>query len=454
MIDKDRVHEVPSILLKIVHERVDQLSDEDKDKYRKEVNRFVRQYGFLAQLMDFTDPELEKFYVFSKVFYKYLPYTKETLPMELMGMIDLDKLRIQLSFDGAIELEDSPTELKATRIGEVGKKVEDEKKTVAELLDMVNSPFAAILNENDKIIKQIWDELLSDPEVVDAARAGNSYDVMVNICKEKFGDAIIDQIDKYYHFKEILDKEKGFALTLVGKFVEAVAKQAAATSSFVYDEAVLKEKLIEAMQGEMAGVCSKMRSLPEIIDNLFFVLNTVSIPKLDGIDLLLKEALNNIYANPNITPIVRYTFFNSLVQKYEAFLKKLYFLIKDDEIQGQDGKEPGLADAIHAFKCLWNLKYSTDDDGKKFSAYLQMVRNWRNDEAHNAPCSTDEEVNAGIKVVVALYLYVIAYSITDLEMAGRDVEGTADVVPYKLPEDKGASYAFAAEEKHRDKKKY
>lgn len=454
MIDKDRVHEVPSILLKIVHERVDQLSDEDKDKYRKEVNRFVRQYGFLAQLMDFTDPELEKFYVFSKVFYKYLPYTKETLPMELMGMIDLDKLRIQLSFDGAIELEDSPTELKATRIGEVGKKVEDEKKTVAELLDMVNSPFAAILNENDKIIKQIWDELLSDPEVVDAARAGNSYDVMVNICKEKFGDAIIDQIDKYYHFKEILDKEKGFALTLVGKFVEAVAKQAAATSSFVYDEAVLKEKLIEAMQGEMAGVCSKMRSLPEIIDNLFFVLNTVSIPKLDGIDLLLKEALNNIYANPNITPIVRYTFFNSLVQKYEAFLKKLYFLIKDDEIQGQDGKEPDLADAIHAFKCLWNLKYSTADDGKKFSAYLQMVRNWRNDEAHNAPCSTDEEVNAGIKVVVALYLYVIAYSITDLEMAGRDVEGTADVVPYKLPEDKGASYAFAAEEKHRDKKKY
>ena len=448
MVDKTKVSGVPSILLKIVKERVAPLSDEDKDKYRKQVNRFVRQYGFLAQIMDFTDPELEKFYVFCKVFYKYLPYTKETLPMELMGMIDLDKLRIQLSFDGAIELEDSPTELKATRIGEVGKKVEDEKKTVAELLDMVNSPFANILNENDKIIKQIWEELLKDPEVMDAARAGNSYDVMVNICKEKFGDAIIDQIDKYYHFKEILDKEKGFALTLVGKFVEAVAKQAAATSSFVYDEAVLKEKLFEAMQGEMAGVCSKMRSLPEIIDNLFFVLNTVSIPKLDGIDLLLKEALNNIYANPNITPIVRYTFFNSLVQKYEAFLKKLYFLIKDDEIQGQDGKEPGLADAIHAFKCLWNLKYSTDDDGKKFAAYLQMVRNWRNDEAHNAPCSSDEEVNAGIKVVVALYLYVTAYSITDLEMTDHDAYEADGDARYEYPEDNGSSYSFAAEESH------
>lgn len=126
MTDKEKVSGVPSILLKIVNERVNTLTDEDKDKYRKEVNRFVRQYGFLAQLMDFTDPELEKFYVFCKVFYKFLPYTKETLPMELMGMIDLDKLRIQLSFDGAIELEDNPTELKATRIGEVGQKVESQ----------------------------------------------------------------------------------------------------------------------------------------------------------------------------------------------------------------------------------------------------------------------------------------------------------------------------------------
>lgn len=445
MVDKDKVSGVPSILLKIVRERVEPLSDEDKDKYRKEVNRFVRQYGFLAQLMDFTDPELEKFYVFCKVFYKFLPYTKETLPMELMGMIDLDKLRIQLSFDGVIELEDTPTELKATRIGEVGCKMEDEKKTVAELLDMVNSPFATILNENDKIIKQIWEELLKDPEVVDAARAGNSYDVMINICKEKFDATIVGQIDKYLNFKEILDKEKGFALTLIGKFVEAVARQAAATSSFVYDEAVLKEKLIAAMEAEFAGVCSKMRSLPEIVDNLFFILNTVSIPKLDGIDTLLREALNNLYANPNITSVVKFSFFNLLVQKYEAFLKKLYYLINDDEVSGKDGKNPTLADAIHAFKSLWNLKYATDDDGKKFSSYLQMLRDWRNDEAHNAPCSSDAEVDAAIKVVVALYLYVTAYSITDLEMAGRDA-ARAGVKPYELPDD--VQVKMAAEDIH------
>ncbi len=408
MVDKARVSGVPSILLKIVKERVVPLSDEDKDKYRKQVNRFVRQYGFLAQIMDFTDPELEKFYVFCKVFYKYLPYTKETLPMELLGMIDLDKLRIQLSFDGSIELEDEPVELKATRIGEVGQKKEDDKKTVAELLDMVNSPFANILNENDKIIKQIWEELLKDPEVMDAARAGNSYDVMMNICKQKFDDTIVEQIDKYLNFREVLDREKGFALTLISKFVEAVAKQAAATSSLVYDEAALKQKLAAAMQGEFAGVCSGARSLPEVVGRLFAVLNTSSIPKLDGIDTLLKESLNNIYTNPHITPIVKYSFFNSLVQKYEAFLKKLYYLLNGEELAGRDGKDPTLADSIHAFTCLWNLRYSADADGQKFSSYLQQLRNWRNNEAHNAPSTTEAEVDGAIRVVVSMYIYVTA----------------------------------------------
>ena len=418
MIDQETVTGIPSLLLNIVNDRVLPLSDEEKDAYRKLVNRFVRQYGFLAQIMEFTDPDLEKFYVFCKVFYKYLPYTKETLPMELVDMIDLDKLRIQLSFGGSIKLEDEPTELKASRIGEVGQKKEDEKRTVAELLDMVNSPFADILNENDKIIKQIWDDLLKDPEVIDAARAGNSYDVMINICKQKFDETIVNQIDKYLNFREILDKEKGFALTLIGKFVEALVMQANATSSLVYDEAVLKDKIAEAMAEEFEGVCQKMRSLPEIVDYLFFILNTSSLPKLDGIDTLLREALNNIYTNPNITPVVKYAFFNSLVQKFEAFLKKLYYLINDEEINGRDGKDASLSDAVHAFNCLWDLKYAKDEDRKKFEAYLQKVRDWRNEEAHNAPDKNDSDIAVAIKVVVAMYLYVTAYSITDLEMAG------------------------------------
>ena len=84
-------------------------------------------------------------------------------------------------------------------------------------------------------------------------------------------------------------------------------------------------------------------------------------------------------------------------------------------MEGRDGNDPTLSDALYAFKCLWNLKYAQDENGRKFSNYLQMLRDWRNEEAHNAPNSTEEEINAAIQIIVAMYLYVTAYSIDNLK---------------------------------------
>ena len=62
------------------------------------------------------------------------------------------------------------------------------------------------------------------------------------------------------------------------------------------------------------------------------------------------------------------------------------------------------------------LKYSTDEDEQRFKIYIDLLRQWRNDEAHLSPNATEEEVNAAIKVVSTMYLYVVANSVTDLEI--------------------------------------
>ena len=111
-------------------------------------------------------------------------------------------------------------------------------------------------------------------------------------------------------------------------------------------------------------------------------------------------------------------------------LKKLYYLIHNEEIEGQDGKSATLANAIHAFSCLWNLKNAKSDEAKKYSEYLQKVRDWRNDNTHNAPTTSEKEIDEAIQVVVAMYLYVTGNSITDLEMAGFDVE-SATIKPIR-----------------------
>ena len=119
-------------------------------------------------------------------------------------------------------------------------KQEDEKKTIAEILNMVNSPFVGILNENDKIIRQILEELMRNPELADAIRANNSRDVLVNICRQKFDDTIVDQIEKYFHLKELLEKEKGLEQMLINKILDNLGLQISASRNLIYDEAVLR----------------------------------------------------------------------------------------------------------------------------------------------------------------------------------------------------------------------
>lgn len=421
LVSSTGVSGVPSILKRIVDERVMPLEDDEKDRYRKTVSRYVRQYGFLAQLIDFTDPDLERFYIFCKVFYKFLPYTKETLPMEILDLIDLDKLRIQMSYEGQLELEDEEQTLRSSRIGEPGQKKPDNELPVSEILNMANSPFAGLLNENDKILRLIWDAILSDPDVVDAFHAGNSYDILINIVREKFDEKVALEIEKYYNFAEVLEREQAFTLTLVRKFVDALAERTARTNNFTYNEEELKEILCTVLREEFEALSGRLRSLEEIVNTFFFTLNETSIPQLDGVDGLIKTALNNVYANTAIGLLEKRTYFNSLVAKYEAFLKKLYYLLNQDEVPRHPDhpeKSPGLSECIFAFPCLKNLKYSTDEKEQKFKVYLDLLRQWRNDEAHLSPNATDEEVNAALKIVTSMYMFVVGNNITDLEMAG------------------------------------
>ncbi len=411
--------EVPSVMRRIVDERVKALETDRQDAFRKLVNRYVRQYGFMAQLFDFIDPDLEKFYVFCKVLYKFLPYTKESLPMEVLELIDLNKLRIQLQYDGQLKLEDEDATMQSARIGDPGVKKPDELKSIKEILDIVNEPYEGFLDENDKIIRQIWEDVIADPDVADAFRANNSYEQLIDVVREKFNEKVSEQLEKYFNFSEVLDKEPGFTLTLMRRIVDKLAEQTARERTLEYDEEALKDRITSELQGEFAEIQQYIRPFDEVVDRLFFILNQPSIPTLDGADEMLKDSLNQIYLGTELRPVDKRRHFNSLVSKYEAFLKKLYYLINSEELPARDlERSATFADAIYRFRCLWGLRNNNTPGYQKFSEYLDLIRDIRNQEAHEAFNIADEEVNAVTTVVVAMYLFVVSQTVTDLEMAG------------------------------------
>ena len=107
--------------------------------------------------------------------------------------------------------------------------------------------------------------------------------------------------------------------------------------------------------------------------------------------------------------------FNTLVSRFEVFLKKVYYLRNHTTIvstkPGSEGQKATLADCIYQTPCLKRLKYSEDVNDKKFFDYLSKVRDWRNDNAHKAPTATEQECDEAINILTSIYLYVVAFGI-------------------------------------------
>lgn len=113
--------------------------------------------------------------------------------------------------------------------------------------------------------------------------------------------------------------------------------------------------------------------------------------------------------------------FNTILTKFETYLKKLYWLIHGKELRNtrDPEKTPSLADCIFAFEELKSLKFKERKKYQRMYGYLDTMRNLRNDESHVTPDASEEEIITSSRIVTTLYIYITAHSITDLEMSGK-----------------------------------
>ena len=170
------------------------------------------------------------------------------------------------------------------------------------------------------------------------------------------------------------------------------------------------------------GVKENMRPVKEIVNALFYVMDKESIPSLDGVGLFIHRAFINLYKD-DANIIDKFVSFNLLVTKFEAYLKKLYYLMKDEEVKPQnEGEDVTWANVIHDVKPLWQLKYSTNETKQRLYQWLLMVKEWRNSESHISPTASEQELNGALSIIITMYCYATGSCITELEMNGHDIE--------------------------------
>lgn len=209
--------------------------------------------------------------------------------------------------------------------------------------------------------------------------------------------------------------------------VNAPSSNAQDTDSKLASERILSEtEKIQIIKNKINNVVSEylkdfsrcMRPITEMIDGLFKVLDTESIDSLDGIKMYISQAFDSLYAKENPTIVEKFVSFNLLVTKFEAYLKKLYYVLNKTEIQARNiGEEAMWADVIHAFPCLWNLKYDTDTRYHQLYEFLNLVKGWRNAQSHLSPTAAEKEVDTAINICLTMYIFTTGCCLTELENA-------------------------------------
>ena len=97
-------------ILDSVVERWLELETERREEFRSALQSYIRLYGYISQLITFTDVALEKLYAFGRSLNKKLPKREHPDLNDVLASVDLDSFRVQKTHDSLqlfLEAQDS-----------------------------------------------------------------------------------------------------------------------------------------------------------------------------------------------------------------------------------------------------------------------------------------------------------------------------------------------------------
>jgi type I restriction enzyme R subunit len=184
----------------------------------------------------------------------------------------------------------------------------------------------------------------------------------------------------------------------------------------------LQKMMIPTLREEFAGIRSSARTLEEAFEWMIKVIHAKTIDKYNGLDDIILFPFYKLFCNPKtITAKEKRMYLKGIATGFESYLKKLYYLINGKEVTDKNGdvEHAALGNAIYCMK-LNQLQYSQQASDKKFAQYLELLKDFRNDESHSGKVFTPQEISLGVHIVTTMFVYVTFVNITELEMAEDD----------------------------------
>lgn len=178
--------------------------EEIREDFRSKIQSYIRMYGYLSQIINFTDIELEKTFVFLKYLNKKLP-KRQVDQFDISDTIDLDSLRIQKIHEHIDGLVNEDSILNSPEFVSTGV-MEPEYDFLSEIINQVNNTYGVNLTEEDKLdLSRLSKRLIDDPEVHKFMNGDNTEDNKQSFFKQQFEGMMVDFINERFDFYKKMD---------------------------------------------------------------------------------------------------------------------------------------------------------------------------------------------------------------------------------------------------------
>ncbi len=202
--DPDRPDEFLQGILDRVVEKWSDLETNEREEFRSTLQSYIRLYGYISQLITFTDAALEKLYVFGRSLNKKLPKRDHPDLRDVLASVDLDSFRVEKIHEGQkLQLEAGDSEVEG-----IGSGVRAARDSVEDLLSKIiqtlNEAFQTDFTAEDKVdIETIYRKVREHEELRQVIEGDNSesnkwykFDRVVNDILYDFVDSKLELFTK------------------------------------------------------------------------------------------------------------------------------------------------------------------------------------------------------------------------------------------------------------------
>ena len=138
-------------ILDEVVERWSDREEEEREEFRSALQSYIRLYGYISQLITFTDADLEKLYVVGRSLNKKLPKREHPDVSDVLEAVDLDSFRVQkIHSDLQLKLESEDSEVPGIGSGE-GTIADPEEDLLSNIIRALNDVHQTDFTEEDKV---------------------------------------------------------------------------------------------------------------------------------------------------------------------------------------------------------------------------------------------------------------------------------------------------------------